>query len=306
MPNEYRHHLRLLGALDALLSERNVTRAAERLNLSQPATSGALAQLRHLFNDPLLVRAGRELELTPRAQELLPRVQDALASVDALFGSQVSFVPALLRRQFRVAASDAVGQLLMPAVVERLAVLAPQATLKISSAGFDVPEKLLASGALDIVVAHHADIPPSLRAATLYENRLVVVARAGPRPATATMDLDRFTASAHVTVFPHSASVEEELRRVFGAAGRPFRLAASAQLLSVAMAIVARTDALALVTEPIARLYAPMHHLRSFDPPTELRLPTVPVRAIWHERAQHDPACAWLRQVMRDCAGQRS
>jgi DNA-binding transcriptional LysR family regulator len=306
MPDEYRHHLRLLGALDALLSERNVTRAAVRLNLSQPATSGALAQLRDLFNDPLLVRAGRELELTPRAQELLPRVRDALASVDALFGSQVSFVPAALRRQFRVAASDAVGQLLMPAVVERLAALAPQATLKISAAGFEVPEKLLAGGALDIVVAHHADLTPSLRATTLYENRLVVVARAGHPRANPVMDLETFIASAHVTVFPHSASVEEELRRVFGAAGRPFRLAASAQLLSVAMAIVARTDALALVTEPIARLYAPVHHLRSFDAPPEIRLPSVPVRAIWHERAQHDPACAWLRQVMRDCVTDRS
>jgi DNA-binding transcriptional LysR family regulator len=303
MPDERRHHLRLLGALDALLSERNVTRAAARLHLSQSAASGTLAQLRVLFNDPLLVRVGRSLELTARAREMLPLVREALAGVDRLFGAQRAFQPSTLRRQFRIAVSDVVGQLLVPEVVQRLALLAPGATLKVSAAAFEVPERMLAHGTLDLVVGHYGDVPADLRAMTLYESRLVAVARADHPTLKAGMTLTQFVQAPQVVVFPHSADVEEGLRRVFTAAARPFKLAASVQQLSLALAIVERTDALALVTEPMALLYAKTYAIQILQLPKGVRLPKVRVLAIWHERTQSDAACAWLRERIRDCAG---
>lgn len=299
MPDERRHHLRLLGALDALLSERNVTRAATRLHLSQSAVSGTLAQLRMLFNDPLLVRVGRELELTARAQEMLPMVRDALAGVDRLFGTQPAFVPGALNRQFRIAVSDTVGQLFVPAVVQRLAQHAPGVTLKVSAAGSEVPEKLLGNGSLDLAISHYEDVPADLRAITLYESRLVAVARASHPSIRDRITMRQFVRAPHVTVFPHSAALEAALRQVFSSA--PFKLAASVQQLSVALAIVERTDALALVSEPMARLYAKTYAIRVLELPKAIPLPKVRVRAIWHERTQYDQACIWLREVLREC-----
>ena len=300
-----RNRLRSLAALDALLSERNVTRAAARLHLSQPATSGALAQLRALFNDPLLVRNGREMVLTARASELLPMAREALAKVDLLFGSKGRFSPADVRRLFRVAVSDSVGQLLMPALVERLARDAPGVTLRVSAAGSEVPGKLLGNGALDMAIAHYESIPADLRALTLYEHKLVAVVRRTHPLIRRKLTLQQFVATPQVAVFPHSASLEDELRRVFGAARRPFVLAASVQHLSTAAAIVARTDALALMTEPVAMLYSGVFDIKRVPLPAELALPAVPVRAIWHERTQHDPASGWLRQVLGECVDGR-
>lgn len=298
MADARRHHLRLLGALDALLSERNVTRAAGRLHLSQSATSGTLAQLRKLFNDPLLVRVGRDLELTARAQAMLPLVRDALEGVDRLFGAQEAFQPAALERQFRLAVSDAVGQVLVPDLIARIAREAPGVTLKVSAAGFEVPEKLLGNGTLDLLVGHYEDVPADLCATTLYASRLVAVARAGHPTIKARISLLQFVQAPHVVVFPHSVALEQGLRQAFTTVARPFRLAASVQQLSLALAIVERTDSIALVTEPMARLHAKTYAIQVLEVPRPVQLPKVRVQAIWHERTQHDPACAWLRGLL--------
>ncbi len=300
MSNTPRQAHRLLAALDVLLEERNVTRAARRLHLSQPAVSGALSQLRELFGDPLLVRVGRDLVLTPRAAELMPLARDALASVDRLFGGPGVFDPQRLRRQFRIAVSDAAGQLLLPAVMRRLLVEAPEVTLRVSSAPHEVPTPLLGSGALDLAVAHYEDIPPDLRASMLYENRLVAVARARHPMLRGRLTMRQFVSLPQVVVFPHSTSTEDELRRAFGAAGAPFRLVASVQPLGAAVAMVAATDAIALVSEPVARFHAKALPLQVLELPRGLRLPKVPVRAVWHERSQHDAGCAWLRKLLRE------
>lgn len=294
--------LRLLVALDALLTERNVTRAAERLHLSQPATSSALARLRELLGDPLLVRSGRQMVLTPRAAELLPGLKDVLLRFDQLIGGKRDFVPYSLSRRFTIAVSDSVGQLLMPAVVERLRREAPGVALRLSAAPPLVPERELASGTLDMVVAHHEAIPEGLGSSTLYVHRLVAVVRRDHPRIRSRLGLNQFVTTPHVVVFPHAASIDDEMRRVFGRAKQPFEQIAAAQSPSVAAAIVARTDGLALLNEPIARLYADAFGLRVLALPVGIQVPTVAVRAIWHERTQHDFASAWLREVLRECA----
>jgi len=302
MTDERRHGMHLLGALDALLTERNVTRAAARLHLSQSATSGLLAQLREMFNDPLLVRVGRDLELTARARDMLPHLKDALASVDRLFGTHRAFQPGSLKRQFRLAVSDAAGQHFVPSLIQQLDRVAPGITLKVSAAAFEVPAKQLGSGMLDMAIGHYEGVPADLRAMTLYESRLVAVAREAHPTIKARMTLSQFVKSPQVVVFPHPAAMEEALREVFTATAQPFTLAASVQQLSLAIAIVEKTDALALVTEPMARRYAKTYAIQILELPQRVRLPKVRVQAIWHERTQHDQASAWLRDMLRHCA----
>ena len=297
-----RHHLGLLAALDALLAEQNVTRAAERLHLSQPAASNALAQLRRVFGDPLLVRRGRDLVPTARALSLQPLVREALDKVDKVFAGPGRFDPAQVTRRMHLAVSDAVGQQLVPLLVQRLAEQAPGIRLRISAAGAEVPEDALGSGALDMVIGHHESVPPDLRAVLLYEQDLVAVVRRDHPVVRTRLSLAQFLATPQVVVVPHPAALEVELRRVFSAHRQPFQLAASVQHTSTAAAIAAQGDCLALMTERLARLYSAVFGLRVLRLPRQVQPPRVAVRAVWHERTHQDPAAVWFRQVLMGCA----
>lgn len=297
-------HLRLLAVLEALLAERSVTGAARRLHLSQPATSAALAQLRNLFADPLLVRSGREMLLTPRAQALLPDLQETMQAAGRLFASRAAVPPARMQRRFHLAVSDAVGQVIIPALVSQLAAQAPGITLRLGNAPAELPDAALADASLDMVIAHYERAAPGLRSTTLVRHPLVVVARQGHPLVKGRITARQFASLPQVTIFPHAAGIQEALQSLYARTGQEFRLAASVQNLSVAAGIVARSDAVALLSEPAARLYAAAWHLQVLALPAGLALPLVPVRAFWHERSQHDAASAWLRrQLMAVCAG---
>src|SRR5579872_1149153 len=120
-----RFDLNLLIALDALLHEKNVTRAAERVFVSQPAMSAALQKLRDYFNDPLLVRVGRDMELTPRGLSLVEPVREALLRIQATLGTQPTFDPATVKRTFTVIVTDEAAGGVVPAVLRRVAREAP-------------------------------------------------------------------------------------------------------------------------------------------------------------------------------------
>src|SRR5690606_27228810 len=120
-----RFDLNLLIALDALLHEKNVTRAAERVYVSQPAMSAALQKLRDYFNDPLLVRVGRDMQLTPRGLSLVEPVREALLRIQATLGTQPTFDPATVEREFTVISSAESELRVMPAVLRRVSREAP-------------------------------------------------------------------------------------------------------------------------------------------------------------------------------------
>src|SRR5688572_23957182 len=126
-----RFDLNLLIALDALLREKNVTRAAERVFVSQPAMSAALHKLREYFNDPLLVRVGREMDLTPRAISLVEPVREALLRIQVMLGTQPTFDPMTARRDFTVIMSEEAVPGVLPALLRTLSIEAPQLDLHI-------------------------------------------------------------------------------------------------------------------------------------------------------------------------------
>lgn len=123
--------LNLLVALEALLRERHVTRAADRLGLSQPAMSNALGRLRHIFNDELLVRTAKGMQPTPRASELLGQTQQILRQVKRVFESDASFEPSESNRTFTVRMSDLLNLLILPSLLDRLGARAPKIGLDV-------------------------------------------------------------------------------------------------------------------------------------------------------------------------------
>src|SRR5580692_11205345 len=152
--------LNLLTALDALIDESNVTRAAGRLGVSQPAASHALSRLRDLLGDPLLVRTPAGMQLTPRAAELRPALRAALAAAEAVLQAVPAFDPTTADRAFAATIPDQAGFQLLPAIATRLAAEAPKVRLELRPPPRDL-DVALGTGDLELVVSVFHDAPPA-------------------------------------------------------------------------------------------------------------------------------------------------
>ncbi len=288
--------LAALNTLDALLQEASVTRAARRLGVSAPAVSHALSRLRERFDDPLLVRAGRSMVLTPRAEQLRPLVRDAMQVADRVFEVPVDFEPARLERRFVLSVSDYVLSVLGADLDARLTDAAPMIDLAILPNAIDDAEKLR-SGETDLLVGIYGDLPPELRTRPLITDRFVCVVRADHPKVRRTLSLDRFVAMEHVQIAPRGRPggyVDELLDE----RGLSRRVARAVPYFNVALEMTARSDRVLTVSERIARAVAPRLNLKVFEPP----LPMEPfaLSMVWHPRFDADPAHRWVRERLLD------
>lgn len=292
--------LNLLVALDALLAERSVTRAARRLRLSQPAVSHALGRLRDLIGDPLLVRSGAQMMLTPRAEALVGRVHTALDAVAAAIESPRSFDPARETRPFKLAGADFAQVGLVPGLCARLAAEAPGIDLLVHPTTEDL-HGLVARGEIDLALGpiRFTGLPASLQETALFEERFVCIVREGHPLARGRLTLERFAEARHAMIAPRGTAggvVDDLLARQ----GLTRRVAARLPHFLVAPHVVASTDLILTLPERIARLYETELPIVILSPPIEI--PGFTVNMVWHERTQADPAQVWIRKVLREVA----
>lgn len=285
----------LVLALHALLRERSVSRAAERMGLRQPAMSHALKRLRERFDDPLLVRGdGRRMQLTPRGLELADLAQQGAEAIARVFEAPAPFDPATCTRSFRVAASDAMDVILLPKLLAHLAQHAPGVDLELPAAGPDVAVAL-DEGRLELALGRWDEAPLGLRRRRLYRERLVCVVRADHPRVGETLDLASYVALPHMLVAPRGTRrgvVDEALARL----GQPRRIAVVLPSFVAAMVVVTSSDLVLTVPERVAQSLRGHVALRVLPPPVEL--PAYEVQQVWHERDHHDPAHRWLRSTV--------
>ncbi len=285
--------LNLLVALDALLSERSVSRAAVRLHLSQPATSAVLARLRELFGDALLLRSSREMLPTPRALELLGPVKRVLDEIDALVQPRAAFDPSSALHTFTLSASDYVEYALLPALVDYVESNAPGVRLAVRPLDLHAMEKQMANGEVDLCITGIQNAPPSLHARPLYTERIVSVVRRDHPGVGAQLTLDTFCNLEHI-VASVSGGFSARIDAALAALGRERRARLALPYFLLVPEIVARSDMISTLPERLARGYA--GRLRILEPPLEI--PGFTVGEIWHERNQREPAHQWLREVV--------
>jgi DNA-binding transcriptional LysR family regulator len=244
--------LNLLLPLKVLLEEGNVTRAGQRLELSQPAMSAALARLRRRFDDELLVRAGRDYELTPFARELLPEVQHALRLMGAALHLEDEFEPARSERTFRLAMSDYAISVVHEPLVRLVEAEAPGIRLAIEPLGPD------ATRSERILIEHDALIAPlgfgfPGESRPLWRDRMVLVAdRSNPRLTGGTLDLDDLAALPHAAA-AFGPGVLTPVDRVFGELGIHRRIALQVYGWLPLAFVIEGTDMVAVVPELLAR-----------------------------------------------------
>ncbi len=287
--------LNLLVVLRALLTERHVTRASQALGMSQSATSHALARLRALFDDPLLVRSGRTLALTPRAESLLPRVERGLGELSGALRGEAEFDPKTAKRRFVVGMADYDQTVLLPALLSRLEREAPGVDLEIVNSA--TPAEQIEDGRVDLALLPMA--LPNLSSQPLLKERFACLLRKGHPALRKKLTLESYVALRHVVVAPRGSPgslVDTELARL----GYTRRIAVRVPNFLVAPIVVSESRFISTTPERLALRAARAYPVVVV--PVPLEIASFEMRLVWHARLSQDAAHTWLRRVMTEVA----
>jgi DNA-binding transcriptional LysR family regulator len=293
-----RSDLPLLISLDVLLDECNVTRAAQRLKVSQSTLSGQLARLRDVFGDPLLVPStnGRGMVPTPRALELQSRLGEALVTLRDAVSDTSRFDPASSQRTFVIAANDSVFTIAGLSVIGAIAAQNnPALRVAFVPTGDAMLTERMARGEVDLFLGDVNKIPESLKARTLMSDHFRMAQRIGhPRglkPAT----LDEYCALSHVLV-SQSAEFHSPVDDVLAALSRTRHVSIAVPSYNQIALVLAQTDGIATLPSRLLGRYASL--IDVLELPFEI--PPFEFAMAWHPRAQHDEAQQWLRAKFLD------
>lgn len=298
IPRSYRADLDLhdLQVLEVLLHEHSLTRAAKVLNVSQPALSKTLANLRRYFSDPLFVRVGLRMEPTAKAVKLRSSIGRILEGVRALRAREAGFDPATSRRTFTFCVVDAGVIKLLPPLVNLLLEQAPHVRLRTVQLDAQQLEPWLASGKLDFAMGSFPSLTKGIRRQPLWAETYVSVVRSGhPR-------LDRrptrraFAAERHVLVSTLGTGHAHRLaERAIESAVHPDNIVCRVPMFIGAAVLSKHTDAVATLPHSIATVLADDLDLQIIRPP--IRLPKIQIYQYWHNRFHHEPGNRWIRSI---------
>ncbi len=307
--------LNLLVTLEALLAERNVTKAAARLALSQPAVSAQLARLRTVLGDPLLLPAQRGMTPTAKALELHEPLRLALDQVRAAVSSPRAFDPNKARLTVAIAASDYVQAAVLQPLVLQLRRSAPQLRLALRTLDATQLQEQMAKGDVDLALMTPRGSPAALRSRPLFDEHFVLIARQGhplvgakrlkPRRqgldgAAPTITVDEFAALEHVLVSPRSAAFSSEVDTALAQLGQRRNVVLSTASFLLVPEIVAHSDLVALVPSRLVQRHS--QRLQVLACP--LVVPGFRIQLLWHERCHSHAGQRWLRDQLVAVAGQ--
>lgn len=290
--------LNLLVAFEALMAERGVTRAGQRIGLGQPAMSAALSRLRLIFKDELLVRVpGAPMRPTDKAIGLHAPISQILAQMRQVFDSEASFDPAQARAVFRIATSDHPGTLVLPAFLERLSQQAPGIDIRLQALdkrdGFDLIDR----GEIDLLIGAFRNVPKRIRRQRLYTDGYVGIARRHNRHLCerGQMNLQDYVAVPHVLV-TLAADDRGVVDEALGRLGLRRRVAVTVSDFHLVPRIVERTEMIGHLPRRIAEDLVRGFNLLVFAPPLEL--PPWNVDLYWGGVSDSEPGAKWIRSLL--------
>lgn len=295
MVNLSRIDLNLLVVLEAIADEGGVSRAAEKLNLTQPAVSHALARLRQTMGDPLFVRHGRKLAPTALTKRLIEPLRRSLQTLEALIDRGDGFDPVRTETTFSVAMRDPLEVLILPAMMHRLARVAPRVDLRTVQVRRRSVEGGLADGTLDAVFDVALPLSERVHRQKVGTDRFVVVARKAHPRIRPGFTLATYLEQQHVMVTSRRRGpAAEDIELGQHGLRRHVRLRCRNYL--AAFGVVGRTDLVLTMPERYAALLGGRSALRIMKLP--VKMPTLDLYLYWHDRVHDDPANRWLRGLL--------
>lgn len=308
--NQFRQiDLNLLVYLDALLRERNVTRAAEQLNITQPAMSNGLKRLRNLLNDPILVRTSEGMMPTERALAMQPQVRQILYSVEEVIQPSRTFIAAESERVFRLMISDYAASTLMSPMLVALREQAPNVTIDLMTPS-DVSFHDVENGKVDLAINRFDELPQSFHQKSLWHDDFACLLR-NDHPLLQNYTLETYLEARHswvsktgfgvgIGMNPNDVQklgwVDEALTKL----GHQRRIKVFTRNYHVAM-YLAKEGLVATLPSRAAKLYADHPDLVLREPP--FAIPSIELKMIWSPLLQHDDGHRWFRQLVADVAG---
>ena len=289
--------MNLLPVFVILMEERSVTRAAERMGITQPALSNSLNRLRETLRDPLFIRERYGMKPTELAEKIAPAIAEAVARLDEVFLGQQHFEPATATRQFTIAPNSYVELALVPAIVARLGKLAPGIKLRLTPFGNDLSETGVMSGTTAMVLGRIVDPPDNLVVQHLMDEGLSCVVRADHPEVGYVMTRRQFERLRHVNVVL-PGRMRAGLFQTLHRQGLRRDVAVSVTHFLAIPELVAVTDFCSTLPNLLCRQLARDARLKVLPPPVDLG--TFPVEIGWHVRYRHDPAHRWLRSVVAE------
>lgn len=288
--------LNLLLTLDVLLDEQSVSRAADRLHVSQPAISAALGRLRSFFNDPLLATHGKRMHPTAHALSLRDELKGLLGQIDSMITRSTSFEPATTERRFRIGLSDYIVTVLSSTLMPTLNKLAPSLRLDLQPPS-DVFMTTLERGELDLIVTPKSYISPNHPSEHLFTETFVVVGWSGNPLLQQQMSEEQFYASAFVSaeigLQTRASFAEQQLK----ARGRSLRVDVTAPYFSMVPHLLIGTERLAVMHKRLAKAMGAYLPIAWQEVPFEF--PEMPEYVQMHQTREHDPGTRWLIQQLR-------
>lgn len=284
--------LNLLIALDALLAERNVTRAAERMHMTQSAMSGVLARLREYFDDPLLVPVGRTMRLSPRAESLVQPVRDIILKVDSALGVRPEFDPATARRHFVIIASDYVSHVLMGDVLRSIEEAAPGLSFDIRPTQAGMAQDL-EQGRVDFLVT-----PAHLKVAdhpqvVLFEDTYHVIAARDHPGLQQALTLEQYQSLGHVVYQNEEGNNPWYEQWYANQHGNTRRIEVVTNGFALMSRFIVGTRRIATLQTRMARQLQQSMPIQLHAPPIET--PRLTEVLQWHRYREDDPGVQWVR-----------
>jgi DNA-binding transcriptional LysR family regulator len=293
--------LNLLRCLVVLVEEASVSKTASRLEMSQPAISHCLKKLRDIFNDPLLVRVGSKMSVTPRGHAVADEAKTILQKIDVLIQPPQLFNPLNYEGNFTISSPEYVDHRLTPKLIKTMVQLAPQAHLLIRPPAPGLADKNLESGELDVRIGWVDKIRPDMRSKTLYTEKFVCVARKKHPKIKGNLDLLTYVDALHVrsqVSMPSTASRSTD--QIISQLGFDLNVALVVPSLMTIGKVVSETDLIATIPAGVADFLSKMYSLDTYAPP--IKLHEVKVAMYWHEKMQSDKRHTWLRTVLTNAS----
>lgn len=293
--------LNLFLVLHAVLEERSATRAAARLNVTQSAVSNALARLRLLLDDPLVVRHGRGIVPTPRAEELAPLLREATDRLSLAIDRR-GFIATETTRTFTIALSDNYQASELPRIARAFAARMPRATLRVVSADYLAASDGLANGDIDVTFSPEQAVQPGMRSAALFEEQAALIVRRDHPRVRTRMTRELFNQLPHVdvhVVLGQPGTGHRVAQRGWERAHVRRRVVLTVPYFIIAAVVAAETDCVAALPSRMARLCVrllPLKQVRAMFP-----LPSMNTVMVWHQRTHEDQGAKLFRDIILEC-----
>lgn len=291
--------LNLLVVFDALMSERNVTRAGEKIGLSQPATSNALSRLRNLFQDELLVRTATGMQPTPKAISLSIPIRQILLQIQSSLEQETPFIPEDSDRIFTIGTSDYGEFVLLSQLMSQLETVAPKVKIRVRSL-LDMKSayNMIDSDKIDLAIGYFPEYPSWQEAEVLFEESFVGVCSADNPKIADTVTLEDYLSVSHLLISPYNEDMTGWVDDALERQNLQRHVAISVPHFLVAPFIVANTNLVVTLAERVAKTYANILNLRIFSLP--LNSEGFSMTMLWHTKNNGDKASIWLRKMISE------